>query len=396
MRAATRISVGVIGLLAMTSCSNSTSDTPPQTSSQPSVAVFQGPLTQGEGALNILAWPGYAENGSTDPAVDWVTPFEEETGCATNIKLVGSSDEAVKLVQGGGWDVVSLSGDSTLRLIQRGDVQPLNTQLLTNYGDLYPELVDQAWNSWGGQTYGIPHGRSANVLAYNTDDFSITPTSWSVVYEADSPVAGFVSAYDSPITIADAAVYLMARSPELGITNPYSLDADQFAAALDLLTRQRSVIGTYWIDPARHIADFTEGRTRASSSWSSVVNSLEATGVPVAGVKPSEGTTGWSDNWMVTKDAANITCAYLWLDWITSPKVNAQAVEYFGEAPSNTKACDFTADAEHCERYRASDPSYWNDVYFWNTPIEECLDGRTDVRCIPYEEWAQAWAQLRN
>ncbi len=33
-----------------------------------------------EGEVNILAWPGYAEDGSTDPAVDWVSSFEEAVG----------------------------------------------------------------------------------------------------------------------------------------------------------------------------------------------------------------------------------------------------------------------------------------------------------------------------
>src|ERR671912_3072856 len=54
-----------------------------------------------EGELNILAWAGYAEDGSTDPAYDWVTPFEDITGCQVNTKLGNSSDEMVQLMQSG-------------------------------------------------------------------------------------------------------------------------------------------------------------------------------------------------------------------------------------------------------------------------------------------------------
>ena len=49
--------------------------------------------------LSVLAWPGYAEDGTTDKAVDWVTPFEEETGCQVDVKYFGTSDEAVTLMK---------------------------------------------------------------------------------------------------------------------------------------------------------------------------------------------------------------------------------------------------------------------------------------------------------
>ena len=86
-------------------------------------------LGEGEGAVNILAWPGYAEDGSTDPTVDWVTPFEEQTGCKATVKIGNTSDEMVQLIQTGQYDVVSASGDATLRLIADGDVAPVNTEL---------------------------------------------------------------------------------------------------------------------------------------------------------------------------------------------------------------------------------------------------------------------------
>ena len=53
----------------------------------------------GEGELNLIAWAGYAENGSNDPAVDWVTPFEKQTGCKVNVKIGNTSDEMVQLIR---------------------------------------------------------------------------------------------------------------------------------------------------------------------------------------------------------------------------------------------------------------------------------------------------------
>jgi putative spermidine/putrescine transport system substrate-binding protein len=362
----------------------------------PGGSAYAGPVGAGEGQLNVLAWPGYAENGSTDPKVDWVTPFEKESGCKVNVKTFGTSDEAVKLMQGGGWDVVSASGDATLRLIYGDNVQPVNTDLVPSYADIFPDLKMQKFNSVNGVAYGIPHGRGANLIMWNTDKVTEPIDSWAPTFDPNSKYKGAVTAYDSPIFIADAAVYLMATKPELGIKDPYALDKTQFDAAIALLTQQKDLIGEYWSDYTKAIDAFKSGTTAIGTSWQVILNLAQADGAKVQGVKAKEGATGWSDTWMVAKDTKNINCAYKWLDWIASPKVNAQVAEWFGEAPSNAKACAETSDKAFCDTYHAGDTAYWKDVYYWNTPSTKCLDGRTDVQCVPYSEWATAWTALRS
>lgn len=384
--------VAAAGTLVLAACS---SDSDSSTGS-PGGAVFEGPVGDGEGEINILAWPGYAENGTTDPSVDWVTPFTEATGCKANVKVFGTSDEAVKLMQGGGWDVVSASGDASLRLIFGDSVQPVNTGLIPSYADIFPDLKDQQWNTVDGQTFGIPHGRGANLLAWNTQEVSEPLDSWAVTFEPDSPYAGNISAYDSPIFIADAALYLMATQPELGITYPYALDQEQFDASMALLEQQKPLISEYWNDYTKQMASFADGSTVASTSWQVTINAIEAEGTPIASVKPKEGATGWSDTWMIAKDTPNLNCSYKWLDWIVSPEINAIAAEWFGEAPANSKACALTENTDHCDVFHAAEPDYWTDVYYWNTPTAECLDGRTDVQCVPYSEWATAWTAFRS
>jgi putative spermidine/putrescine transport system substrate-binding protein len=189
----------------------------------------------GEGQLNLIAWPGYAEDGSNDPGVDWVHPFEKETGCKVNIKVGNTSDEMVQLMRTGQYDGLSASGDATLRLIYGGDVAPVNTALVPNYATISPFLKDKAWNSVDGQMYGIPHGWGANLLMYNTDVVKGAPDSWGAVFPGAPEYQGKVTAYDSPIYIADAALYLSKTKPELGIKNPYALTSDQLDAAVDLL-----------------------------------------------------------------------------------------------------------------------------------------------------------------
>jgi putative spermidine/putrescine transport system substrate-binding protein len=309
------------------------------------------------------------------------------------VKDSGTSDEAVNLIKTGEYDTVSASGDASLRLIAAGDVAPVNTDLIPNYADVWPFLKDREWNSVGGQMYGVPHGYGANLLMYNTDLVSPAPTSWSAVFDDASSYAGKVTAYDSPIYIADAAVYLMAHQPDLGIKNPYALDEKQFQAAVDLLTKQREHIGEYWSDYLKEIQSFETGDSVVGTTWQVIQNSLEAEGAKTAVVLPDEGATGWSDTWMIASKAKSPNCAYAWLDWIASPEVNAQATAYFGEAPSSQAACDYRDD---CEAYHAGDADYASKIWYWTTPIQKCVDGRTDVKCVDYATWTEAWAQIKG
>ena len=100
-------------------------------------------LGQMEGTVSLLAWPGYVEDGSNDPAVDWVSGFEDKTGCMVTAKTYGTSDEAVNLMKTGDYDVVAASGDATLRLIASGDVAPVNTDLIPSYAGVFDFLKDK-------------------------------------------------------------------------------------------------------------------------------------------------------------------------------------------------------------------------------------------------------------
>ena len=350
-----------------------------------------------EGQVNVVAWAGYIEDGSTDPAVDWTTPFEDMTGCSVNVKLGNTSDEMVQLMQSGEYDGVSASGDATQRLISGGEVVEINPDEYSSYADIFEGLKLQPWNSLDGKPMGVPHGRGANLLVYNTEAFAdAAPDSLSVMFEPGSPADGSVSVYDSPIYIADAALYLMATQPDLGITNPYALDQTQFDAAIALLEAQAALTSQYWALYTDQQASLEDGSVLAGTTWQVIVSLAQANGAKIDAVKPVEGATGWSDTWMLSSQAKNPNCMKMWMDWIASPWANAQVAEWFGEAPSNSKSCGLTANADHCATFHAEDEDYWTDVWYWTTATEECLDGRTDVSCVPYTEWVNAWTALRS
>jgi putative spermidine/putrescine transport system substrate-binding protein len=377
----------------------------PTATAAPTPAPTISSVGEGEGALTILNWPGYVEDGSTDPAYDWVHPFEDATGCQVTFQNFGSSDEAFSLftTNPDQYDVISASGDASKRLALAGFVQPVNVDLVPNYADIYSSLKDQPYNTFDGVHYGIPHGRGANQLMWNTTKTG-AQTRWD--QEMFNPNTTLnLSVYDAPIYIADAAVELMSTDPTLGITNPYALDDAQFQAAVNLLTAQRPHIKTYWVDYVAQMDSFRNGDVDLGTTWQVIANLLQAEdpAVPVDIVNPEEGATGWSDTWMINSHTQHINCAYKWLDYVVSPEVNGRIAYWFGEAPSNSKACDFIAsadgfnDATHCDIFHAADNDpFWTNIHYWQTPEATCVDGRTDVQCKDFDDWSSAWTTIKG
>ena len=358
---------------------------------------------EGEGELNLIGWAGYAEDGSTDPSVDWVTDFEKETGCKVNFKPGATSDEMVQLMRTGQYDGVSASGDASGRLVEGGDVAPVNLELVPNYEDVVDALKEQPYNTFDGQAYGVPHGRGSNLLLYNTDEVKPAPSSWDVVFDKAGDYSGKVTAYDNPIYIADAALYLQEHNPELGITDPYELDQEQFDAAIDLLKQQGEHVGEYWSDAFKEVSAFENGDTVVGTTWQYQANLLQGEGEPVETVLPEEGATGWSDTWMLSSEAEHPNCMYLWMDHILDPEVNAKVAVWFGEAPANVKSCEFTGKLpaayfgtkDHCEVFHADDEEFFDQIEYWKTPVSDCGDDRGDV-CKTYDEWVQGWNEVKG
>jgi putative spermidine/putrescine transport system substrate-binding protein len=352
-------------------------------------------LGKGEGQLNLVEWPGYVEP-------KWVKPFEQKTGCQVKNKDAGTSDEMIQLMRTGQYDGVSASGNATERLVDGGDVSPVNVSLVPNYKTIFPDIKDQPYNTFDGVHYGIPHGRGANLLMWNPNDVKPSPTSWGVILDPKQAAkySGKISAYDDPIYIADAAVYLKAHDPSLKITNPYELDSKQFDAAVSLLKQQRQFVGEYWSTAAKQITAFANGDDQVGTTWQYQYFALKDQGNPVAtipgaGFLPSEGATGWSDTWMISSQAAHPNCMYEWMNYIVSPKANAQVAEFFGEAPAQSKACNVTSDPSFCSKYHAADPGFWKRVYYWETPVSACGDSRGNV-CKNYNDWVSAWTSIKG
>ncbi len=357
-------------------------------------------IGKGEGQVDIVAWPGYIERGETDKNFDWVTSFEKETGCKVNVKTAATSDEMVTLMNQGGFDLVTASGDASLRLIAGKKVQPVNVDLIKDWKSVDDRLKDAPWHTVDGVHYGVPYQWGPNVLAYNAKIFPEAPKTWGVVFEEQNlsdgkSNKGRVQAFDGPIYVADAALYLMKKKPELGIKNPYELNKEQFAAVMEVLSAQRQLVGRYWHDAMVQIDDFKNEGVVASSSWPFQVNLLQADKAvmektPIASTVPEEGATGWADTTMLHAEAAHPNCAYMWMNHSIDAKVQGDLAAWFGSVPSVPAACkgNMLLTDTGCATNGFDN---FDKIWFWRTPTSKC---EAEGACVPYSQWDKEYRKV--
>ena len=360
--------------------------------------AIAAPMTKvgaGEGRLDIVAWPGYIERGESDKNYDWVSDFEKASGCKVNVKTAGTSDEMVSLMNQGGYDLVTASGDASLRLVYGKKVQEINTALIPSWKEVDSRLQNAPWHTVNGTHYGVPYQWGPNVLMYNTKVFKDAPKSWAVVFEPQNlpdgkSNKGRVQAYDGAIYIADAALYLMKKDPKLGIKDPYELNDKQYAAVLKLLRQQKGLTHRYWHDVTVQMNDFKNEGVAASSAWPYQVNALKGEKQPIDSVFPQEGTTGWADTTMMHADAKHPNCAYKWMEHSLNHKLQSALAEWFGSLPSVPTACKEKAPggSEFC---KDNGFDRFSQVYFWKTPQAKCS---SQGSCVPYSKWTSDYIAI--
>jgi putative spermidine/putrescine transport system substrate-binding protein len=389
--AAAALVVGALALVAA-GCGSSGSKSSGGGTTTSAASNLPTSIGKGEGKLNLIEWPYYS-----DPA--FAKKFTQQTGCVIQRKDAGSSNEMVALMRAGGgggggqWDLVSASGDASLRLIKGGDVQPVNVNLVPSWKSFIPIFKSPAHNTVDGVHYGVSVQWGPNVLLYRTDKVKPGVNNWSALY--DSKYKGQITIPNNPIQIADAAFYLMHSQPDLGIKDPYELNSKQFDATVNLLKQQKKLVKLYWNYDTDGRAAFANGDVSLGAIWPVDTLALQSKNVPVKEVIPSDGATGWADTWMLAKKAPHPNCAYKWMKYVTTPQVQAQQALIFGETPVNPHACPFMnkIQAGSCAKYHLNEPlSYYNTIKFWKTPIADCGDGKND--CMDYNAWQKAWTEI--
>ncbi len=349
-------------------------------------------IGKGEGSLSVIEWPYYTDKS-------FAKAFETQTGCIIHRKDAGTSQEMFSLMHanggggGGQYDLVSASGDASLRLIYAHDVKAVDITKIPSWNSFLPVFKSPPHNTVKGVHYGVSLQWGPNTLIYNTQKVSPAPTGWGDIYS--SKYKGKLTVPNNPIQIADAALYLMQTKPSLGIKDPYELTKDQLNAATQLLINQKPLLKRYWNYAADEITSFKNGDVWMGPGWPYQTLALQADNQPIKEIVPSP-TTGWADTWMLATKAPHPNCAYKWMQYVTTPKVQAQQALVFGETPVNPHACPFMNKIQKgsCAAYHLNEPaSYYSKIKFWKAPIPHC-GWTTTEKCMDYNAWIQAWAQV--
>ncbi|MQA93564.1 MAG: extracellular solute-binding protein [Streptosporangiales bacterium] len=390
-------------LLAIAGCSGG--EEPGAAPKSPTPAASVGP---GEGELNLLALPGYTEGGGSDPRVDWVSPFEERTRCTVKVKYADDEQDMLELFRDEErqYDGVAAPPDVAGRLIASHEVAPLNTRLVEGYSDLSPRLRRLPAYTSGDTRYGVPIAWGVSTLMYNTDKVKDAPTGWGAVFDPKGKGRTAVLR-DSPLTIADAALYLKKDRPELGITDPYALTTAQLDAVMKLLEKGRDRVRSYWTHPSDAVAAFASGNATVGQVWPYHLDVLSRAHRPVAEVRPAEGVTGWADAWMISARARHPSCMYQWMSWTSGKRVQEQIANWVGVAPANPETCDYLG-RRFCTAYHVNNRAYLNQVRFarlpggcppasrpaTSAPSATPARGTPGAACTDYRTWSDRWARL--
>ncbi|MBT2213749.1 MULTISPECIES: ABC transporter substrate-binding protein [Actinomadura] len=357
------------------------------------VASTLGP---GEGTLKLVTLPGSVEGGSSDPRVNWVTPFQKRTGCKVDWNVVKTPREMTALMRDRRhrYDGVAAPPEVAGQLIAEGQATPVNTNLVDGYKKLEPRL--RALLKRDGKYYGVPYVWGSNLLMYDTRTVE-TPSSWAALFDPGQARrhSGRLVVRDSPLSIAEAALYLRARDRKLKISDPYSLTPKQLDAVAKVLALQRPHVKTYWDLPADAVSAFAGGEAVLGEAWPYQVDVLTRASKPVEGVVPSEGVTGWMDAWMIGARVQHPNCMYQWLQWTASPDVQQQVAEWTGVAPANPQACaGDRLKPGFCNAYHVGDRAYLDKVIFAHTPTKLCT-GRQKGKheCTDYADWTRKWIE---
>ncbi len=350
----------------------------------------------GEGTLRLLGPPGFLQDGSTDPRVDWVLSFQDRTGCNvsyTQVASAGSIPAALQLHGAGYYDGVVAPPVVASGLISAGRVAPLDVRLVDGYASISRALRAQAAVRSGGKIYGIPYVWSSYVLGYAPSSVSPAPMTWRVLFDPASAgrYAGRITLPDSPMTIALAAVYLKATRPSLGIADPYELNGSQFAAAIALLKSVRPSITKYTSSDPQVISDLASSSAVLGAVLPRHVDLLARAGRKIASAAPAQGTTGSTEFWLMNAQAPHPNCMYKWLTWSITARVQQQVAEWTGTAPVNPAACDGLGP-QVCGIYHVADAAYLGKVAFARVPGPDCGNGKHD--CIGWGEWQSRWNSI--
>ena len=300
------------------------------------LALPAAPAMAGGGDLHLYIWSDYI----TDAAIE---RFAAETGINITVDVYDSNEtlEARMLAGSSGYDVVVPTADFMQRQVSAGVYQPLNRDLLSNWGNMDEGLMATAASFDAGNAHAPIYMWGTTGIGYNIDmiaerlgdDYEVN--SWELVFNPE--IAAQVA--DCGISFLDAPTEMIPGALAYLGLDPQSHAPEDFEAAAELLTAAREHVR--YFNSSQYISDLANGETCVAVGWSGDVfqaadRAAEADqGVNVWYAIPNEGALVWFDMLAVPSDAPNVDNAHLFIDYLMQLDVIAEVTNYVWYANAN-------------------------------------------------------------
>jgi spermidine/putrescine-binding protein len=308
------------------------------------------------GELNFMVWEGY-----TDTL--FAKPFEEACGVKVNATYMGSSDDLVAKLRGGGAetiDLISPSSDAATAIIQAGLAQPLDLKRVPSYGSLSDGFRNLKVARSDSAVYGVPWAFGPNPLIYDTTKVKPTPESWGELW--NKKYKGKLSLQDDIATLYMVAQYLGMDDPK-DPSHLYNLSDDDLAKVKAKMLELRPNVRKYWVTAGDMTQLFQGGEVVMGEGWPLMTNQLRQAKFPAGETIPKEGTTAWADHWVLTKGAKNLDAAYAWLEYTAQPFTQKLLYDVTAYIVANPAAKSYMTPEQAASQRDIAD--YGTKVNFW-------------------------------
>lgn len=274
-----------------------------------------------------FVWAGY-DNPGFYPA------YVEKYGRPPDFSLYGDEEEALqKMRTGYRPDVMLPCAYVVDRWSKAGVLGTIDTDLLSNWPDVFPALKNAQGGLVGGQRVMVPTDWGMTSVIYRTD---IAPEyleneSYSILW--DPKYKGRLSTIDSQVDgVSIAALYA-------GL-DPFDLSLDEVEHVRALLQEQRALLRVYTSDNTSITQSLASGEVVAALGWSTDYANLKAEGIPVRFMNPAEGRMTWICGAGIHSESRHRDMAHEIIDAMISPAGGAFTIRENSTGVANRKAYD--------------------------------------------------------
>ncbi len=282
----------------------------------------QPPLSTEPGNLKVFEYAGY-ENPHLWQGYHGRFPLDKPSFTF----MASDDDGTAKVIAGFRADVGHPCHPVLKNWVDLGVIQPWDTSLIKNFGDLNPRFVKAS--QVDGKQYHIPLDWGYISALYRADKVQPREPSWMLMF--DDRYKGKIAWYDSPQDMVEIAAYA------LGMHDPFNLSDTDLNTVKKFLISKKRLARTIWTDQTTMEADFAAGNIWISYAWASSWVRMTQRGLKVVYLKPKEGRLAFLCGLVLFKNTKNYHRAHVYADAWASPQAGLWLINNFAYGHSNTK-----------------------------------------------------------